>query len=42
MLTTAVGAIYSATFFRVIVEAGTALLGIPFVLLVSLFGLATG
>jgi len=41
-LTTAAGAIYGATFFGVIVEAGTAPLGIPFVVLVSLFGLAAG
>ncbi len=41
-LTTVAGAIYGATFFGVIVEAGTAPLGIPFVVLVGLFGLAAG
>jgi hypothetical protein len=42
VLTTMAGAIYGATFFGVSVEAGTAPLGIPFVVLVSLFGLAAG
>ena len=36
------GAIYGATFFGVIVEAGTAPLGIPFAVLVGIFGLAAG
>jgi hypothetical protein len=41
-LTSVAGAIYGATFFGVIVEAGTAPLGIPFVVIVGLFGLAAG
>ena len=41
-LTSAAGAIYGATFFGVIVEAGTAPLGIPFAVLVGIFGLAAG
>jgi hypothetical protein len=38
----AAGLIYGALFFAVIVEGGTAALGIPFAALVSLFGMAAG
>lgn len=41
-LTSVAGAIYGATFFGVIVEAGTAPLGIPFAVLVGIFGLVAG
>ncbi len=41
-LTTRAGHCYGATFFGVIVEAGTAPLGIPFAVLVGIFGLAAG
>ena len=41
-LTSVAGAIYGATFFGVIVEAGTTPLGIPFLVIVGLFGLVAG
>ena len=41
-LTSVAGTIYGATFFGVIVEAGTAPLGLPFAVLVGIFGLAAG
>ena len=41
-LTSVAGAIYGATFFAVILEGGTAPLGIPFAVLVAIFGLAAG
>lgn len=41
-LTSLAGVIYGFTFFMIIIEGGTALLGVPFVALFTLFGLIWG